>query len=700
METRRRTRRVQVQSSDSFVGTGVHAPSQVATNSKAASNAAALGSALNLGGKFAAEQIEIGQNKDRQAGAQAAMEGKFTDEELHQMEQSAAYVQGAQSVLAKQRIIEDSAAATEWYQREFDKGAGLDDLRHGLNQFWSARYAGVSTGIAREIAPLMAQASDSIMSSHAKFQAAETQDQLIQAQTEVLSQALKGGNYDWNALRTQGNSILGKDTMNAVAVDAISRHAAESLDETVWDRKEFSMLRQNHSFRDDIDKNINDTRTARFKAGEEATINAQGAALAELGSLADAGDPRFVQAMPNATQANADGVHLVETDTQSAALWARYMKAIQSPADTSVNTTLWAQGNGRTIAKDADRDAAAMADAQSKVEQMLKTGKTDEEGAAAAGRAYLIERSTINNYLPKQLRGELEISPTHPNFSSAVDLYDQFEAERPGWVAEHMDSNTVREIRSYKRHLTQTGDPQKALERINTNDPSLYSNLTPKMVSKAENQIVDDMRDGLLWSDNGISDSDRLRGLVKDDFKYYVEQGLGVEAAMEQTMLNLDGRYVAVGGELYLTNEGWGSNANEALNVALEAYAMEQGQTEWWSSDSPNVDMVRAMPVPNKPGYVRFSVKGSLMSLGSMTEVPISDVMGGYTAFKNAAAALAEDRQDVDLETKARNSLTPIPISVSIENPELYQRMVEERDRKWNSLTPAQRDAHKARQRR
>jgi hypothetical protein len=354
------------------------------------------------------------------------------------------------------------------------------------------------------------------------------------------------------------------------------------------------------------------------------------------------------------------------------------------------------------MAKDSERDAAAISDASARVEHLIDQGVEPQE-AQAAGRAYIIERSTVNNYLPKGIKAELEISPTHPNFSQAVSLYEQFEAERPDWVADHIDSNTVREIRSYQRHLQQTGSEEEALARINASDEKLYKALEPKVIAEASDAIVEDLRDGIFLTHNGINDSDRLRLLIKGDFKYYVEQGLGTESAMAQTINNIKGRYTAVGGEMYLNNEGWGQNADKALEAALKVYAKENEAVGFFGG--ADLDSVSARPVPNKPGMIRLSLKGSLMSLGSMTDVSIKDVMSSYTDGAKAtavkAAAKSQDAKHLKVERLAKEALTPIPASISSgKSTNAYIQMLEVRESKWASLTNEQRDAHMQRQRR
>lgn len=701
---RQRNTRVAVQSSDRFVGTSVHAPSNAQADQGAARKAAALGEFLGFAGDFAAEQIQVKQGKDAAEGATAAMNGEFTDEELHTMEKSAAFVQGAQKVLAKQRIIEDAAAADHWYQTEFDKGAGLDELRSGLNEFWKGRYDGVSTGIAREIAPLMAQTSDNIMASHAKFQAATTHEQLVEAQGQVLDQMFEAGNYDqWSKIREEGNGVIGKDEFNRVAVDAINRHALESLDEKVWDLPQFAKLKENKKFSETIGKGINNARIARHKAAETATINQQGEELARLGMAADAGDPNFPDWMARATTKQDSGVHLVESDDAAKALWARWYTANSKPSDESLNASLWAEGSGRHIKDDAGRDTAAMQDASAHAESIAdKNPALQEEDVKAIARAYLIERSTTNNYLPKQLKGELEISPTHPRFVDAYELYKTFEGERKGWVGHEIDPRVTRSFGAYARHLRETGDTKKAIERISAFDRGLYEAIKPEDRTKAEDKIVDTLRDGFMFGDNDINDSHRLRSIVTEDFRYYVESGMPYEMAIEESYNNLSDRYSVVDGELYDINDGWGKDAQKAANMAKEALAIDYEETTFWTG-RPDISDISIIPTPGKQGYVRVALAGALQSLGSMTDVPIADLMANYNDAEEAinilSAKASEDEKSADVIERAKAELTPIPVQFSYKHPELYQQLLEQRETKWNSLTQAQRDAHEARQR-
>lgn len=695
METRRRTQRVQVASSDQAIGLGVHAPSVVRTQSDAANKAAALSNFLGFGQKLAGQQIERKQELDKTAGAEAAARGDFDEQTLHTMEKSAAFVFGAESVLAKERAVLDKAAAKEFYQTTVDKGLTPAEVDVQMDNWWKERYEGVSTGMARMVLPHMQQARQEILGQHIQMQAAETVNELTAAQGTIIDDALRSGTYNHDDVRAESNRVLGKDATNALLTERWIAYAADAQDETILDSEELAMLRQNREYAPDIQKARSDIKTARIEAAEQATFATQGAMQAAIGKLADNGDPRFWDALDRSVVADKNGVRVVEKDSEVEAYINRFYKAQEKAQVGSVNTNLWATGNGRSMKSNSERDEAANKHANDVVTRAIEQGATEDE-AAAIGRASLIDAAVRNNYAPTALRDQIEVSPQNAEaWTAGYDLYTQMRARKASSkVLNQIDSDTVRAYETYERLVRETGNPERARESIASSDFSLWKNVGDSVKTDMENSVVDTLRDGFLFGDNDINDSTRLRTMVKEDLEYYVSKGFPEDEAVKMAVNNLDPerqRYTVVAGELYRSTEGWGTQASEAVKLAKETYA-EQNDVRGFFGGIDSDD-INVRPVPNKPGYVYIAGPGPLASFGSAEEVSIEQINEGYAAFNEGVARASAEARDEKVVESAMNELYPLPKGHGVGTDVRRSFAKKEQERRWNALTPEQQDA-------
>ncbi len=688
MPTRRKTRRIQIQPSDQPTHLGIHAPSAVNAPSKTARQASALSAALGLGQQVAGDQIQQRQAEDAEDGALAAMRGDFSDEELHKMEKSAAFVTSAQKVLAKQRIIEDATAAREWYQQEFDKNAGLDDLRAGLNQFWETRYAGVSTGIAREIVPLMSQTSDEIIKSHARYQEEQTHTELVTAQGMVLDQALRAGTYDHDAVRGEASALLGKDAANALITERWIEYAISMNDETILDHNDLNTLRQNRKYAPKIASARNNIEKARIAANEEATINTQGQIAARIGEAADLGSTDFPSLMEQYTTPDpVTGVAIIETDDQARGLWTRYFRSFGEDAKSDIHKANWLAGLARRSAKRADREQGA-ADAINEI--------ANREGPEAA-EAVLIERSVINNELPAFAKAEIEIAPTNPAFRKAVDLFEKFEAYNKGWIGSQINSDTVRDILYYQRLREDHGE-ERAIELLDSYDPKLFEQSGG---TRAVNEVIPtiiDIIDGNnvsnLFSGNHLEDSAVLRSMIHDDMKYYVNQGRSLDEALKLTAVNLNpesGRYVNVDGHLYKNTDGWNSDAPEVAELTRTEFAKELGETKWYSSEGDG-DEIEIVPVLNRPGFVRIGHKNDVIKYEIRSIAELNERFLQVRA-ENEAEIIrqGDEKTRRELDEKAKDLYMPLPSYVGTPDPAMVDIMRAAREEQWDDLPEQER---------
>ncbi len=279
----RKTTRVAVQSSDQFVGTGVHAPSFVRTpSSSLADTAAALEGFLKVGGAARADYLSDKRKKDIAAGTLAAEKREVDPETLRQQEHSAAWVYGAEKVLGRARAITDGAELLKRYESEFDKNQSVPELRHWLDEQMNGLYAGADAGIAREAAPYLSRSAERILATHGQYEAADAKANVANALATGTIDALKNGimtSERWKQTRDEYTGLADTKELGLKALtDDIIDYAIQAKDETILDNPLFEHLKMNTATRD--------LWTAGY---EKATVarEKQAAADADAGRLAN-----------------------------------------------------------------------------------------------------------------------------------------------------------------------------------------------------------------------------------------------------------------------------------------------------------------------------------------------------------------------------------------------------------------------------
>ncbi len=710
----KRTKRVAVESSDRFYGTGVHAPSYVkGRTSSAQTTAAALEGFLRVGGQAA--YLEAGRRADAdKLRSDEATQAGLTQEELDKMEETAAFVNQANATLNASRSIIDATTDMEWYQTEFDKNLSTLDLVEALNERDRGRMANASKAQSRAYFPRKTKANGRILAAHKLYEEKATHDKLVLAQGTLLQDLFKqsGGNptpEDWNAWRTQTGeqpgaaTQLGVDEANEIAVRAMDQYSHDDESEVIYDAPFAEKLRSNPKYKDEIDASYTKARNARIEKNEQISIAQQGLALSQMDQLADAGDLSLLDMIPAASRPNKNGVVLLETEVQIKALYNRLWAGVANQTMPALNASLWADGNGRMLANDAERDQAASDQTQLFRDQ---TGADD-----AQTQAYSIGLSVVNDYVPMSLKSELEINPQNPAFLGAVALYEQFETQQPNFIGKHIASDTVRDILTYQRELVATGSQQKALEKIGNTDWSFVKNTPETVRAEAGIEVMDEL-DGFLWF-KGVKDSPRMRGMIKDEVNYFISKGYTIPQVITASVASLDpksGRTTLVAGHLYRNDEGWGANAIESARVAeiiMTKYAAERQVYGWYEPEgksAPDSDQVSMTPIPHKYGSVLIAVTGDLAGLSTMTERTIESMF----------AEVAEDDKEIELASqaatadavteKAKANLTPFvgtrtlsPMSLASIFEPTREWAFQKREDNGNKLTPAQQQLLKRR---
>lgn len=625
METRRRTRRVQVASSDQASSLGVHAPSVVQTRSKAADQAFALSNALGFAQKFAGEQIQAKQARDDEAGALAAMKGEFTDEELHTMQKSAAYVRGAQRVLAKQRIVEDAAAAQEWYQTEFDKGAGLDDLRAGLNKFWADRYEGISTGLAREVAPLMAQTSDKLMTAHAGFQAEQTQIDVETAIVSSASAAFETGAMnaeEWKVARSDAIELAGKDRANELLFAAVEQHVAATGNPDVWDEPYLEMLKTNPKFAQRAAKSRGDAAKAQRKAYEDATVLERAAIEATLIESAQAGSPTTMTDLRNQFEAGNVDEEIVRNVTKQ---YANAVVEFQVADDFVERYT-----RGATAALD-------LSDADYSDRSKAAFGFLVEQNGEAEGTAMFLDGIVKNGRMPTWVKRRLDAaSVSNPDeFAASYAWYSTMMSADPLKTRQLVTERTQTLFDSYELMRADYGDA--AMDHMQNVDPSLVANVPKTDYNDYLDDAIGEVEDG-PWFNNLDEADPYTRKIVKQRYNHMLSLGRLPEKAAEFAVADIKKRYTIRDGKL------WPNAARPPAQPVLDYVKKSYQQTD---EDNREYEIVPAM---NRPGFAWVRPQGALAYGGEL--VRVDDMTEGYRMDQSASreAAFAQKAAETKSE--------------------------------------------------
>ncbi|MDJ0708924.1 MAG: hypothetical protein QNJ14_00970 [Woeseiaceae bacterium] len=694
MPTKRKSRRVRVASSDVATGTGVFAPSQVRTQSDDARKAAVLSDALGLGRNKLGEAIARRQDKAFLRGTKAFFEGREpTPEEL----ESDAFVFGFKRSEHDRKLIEFKTELAESYPEDrlaegFDVNAWLDAKAQ------EAFPLDPEVDLDRAFIPETTQYLNGLRTQYLAAEVRNTRAETLDQMADNL--AVKAGDIvgetgmvsaeQWKEIDREAFEVGGVDyakrTMFGIAKQMAAAGNVEALS-TIPERGQ-GTWRSDPDFAGQYERLAVQAQNVRDAQNERNTTAYVGVRRAALSQLAEAGDLGAVEAIVSAAAPDENGVTVLDTPEQVASLINKYYDANQKRALDLTALTAWREGNARVLT-DNEKDAASMLDAQAVVANAIAQGREPEE-AEALGRAYLVERSTVNNHLPGALKDEIDVSPKNSEaWQNAVALYDQLESQQEGFVGRYLRSDLVRDIVTYKRMLREYGgNAEQALEALNAIDRELPKQVPTKDRREAEESVRDKLADGPLLS-TLVEDSLPLRKMIADEMDYYLSRGYSLEQAEKNALDSLhpkSGRYMVVEGHLYKNGGGWDHNAAKVAEWTREQYAEEN------DLNSGDVEIV---PIPAKPGRVRI-ISDDMMLPGSVTEVAISDLNAEWQRGQVEAEreAIEKGRQAARDEAiqKAKEANYPLPSPSSFRDPAMLDLMLLERERRWNALTDAQRE--------
>jgi hypothetical protein len=427
-----------------------------------------------------------------------------------------------------------------------------------------------------------------------------------------------------------------------------------------------------------------------------------GARRAALEALAEQGGGEDVlNAIIASASPDENGIIVHDTPDQIKKLITKLYDANAKTVLGPDNVNAWMSGNGRSMSPDELEDASKTA-AVTVRQKALADGATEEQAQEQA-ILQTVAWSVESNEIPKWVRSEMSINPANREaFLNSISLFDTFEAKQPGFAAAALgDDEAIATIQRFKRLRAELADDDRAFEMLSQFDPELVKQVTPKERREAVENVfkrLDKLADkgAGFFTDAGVNDTTRNRKLVNAELDWYLSRGYSVDSAMKAAIdaLNpVNGRFVQIDGHLFPRSEGWGANAQAAVDQQKEAYATE---------NNIDVDDVEVRPIPNKPGQVAFQDRGYVLS-GGMDPMDIEELNKSYaesqpqvTPEENAevredAAMEAQKKRRARATADAKAKLFPIH-NVSARDRRNYEFAMDARERAWNKLTPEQQE--------
>lgn len=667
---RQATKRVRVASSDVATGTGVHAPSVVQTSDKAAQNWAALSNALRVGVQSGAQIKQVQNRQDLVAGAEAAALGDVTEDNIGEMTQSKAWLKGARSKLAERRAIADAAEAAEYYQQNLDKGLPVGDVDAAMTQWWSSKYEGMDPEMRKAVAPHMDAAHQRILAGHAALQNAETAAEIEEAVLVSTAQGLRDGaiasQEDWDMVRSEAVTLVGKDRANDLLVGSIETYVAESNDPEVWDKPWLEKLRTNPKYAQRIAKSQDDATREQTKAFQSKTVLERAAIEADLTERAKAGDPSILTDLPRLLEENL----VDETITRSVV--KQYASAVVAGTGQRINVEAF--NNGVTSALDLNEDDYN----DTTKAAFMEYQETNPEQAMAL----VLDGVAKNGRMPKWIKRIVEnASPANPEgFDAAYEVYSTLRQADPVGYRRFMNEDTQTMFESYEVLVNDYGKPEVALQKLAETNPKLVADVPRSEWTEALNDAVAQVEDGPFF--NNLDEADPYtRNVVKKRMNHMISMGYSLEKSAEFAVADIKERYLIAGGKLWPKTAGFQSDPTSVLEFGTAQYA---------AADPEGRDH-EIVPVMGKPGYAWVRPVGSLPFAGEM--VKVSDLDSRYRADQKRQrdeaiiAGQKAVKEEYLLKAKQRaTGLYSLPHDKSV----VGDRLREDQDEAWNKLSPAQ----------
>ena len=668
---RKATKRVRVQSTDTFNPVGVHAPSVVQTNDKAAQNWAALGNALKVGMQSAATLKGIQNKADLEAGAEAAVLGEVDETTLAAQEKSKAWVKGARTKLAEARSIADAADAQEYYQTQVDKNLPVEAVDELMTQWWKQRYDGMDPEMRSAVAPHMDLSHRKILSAHAQAQSAETaaeiEDAVLASTTQAFRDGAVQGREDWAMLREEAVALVGKDRANDLLMASVETHVAESNDAAVWDAPYLEKLASNPKYAARVAKSKDDATRQATKARQQATIVERAIIEADLIERAQAGDASILTDVRKQLDAGNVDEEIVRSVVKS------YADAVVKGTQTRIGTEAFMDGTtSYHNLNNEDYDQITLA----------ARGELIAQHGEEVGFQMWIDGIAKNGRMPNNLKRVLEnASPSNPqSFDQAYRIFATLRSADPAGYGKLVTDETEALFSSYEVLVNDYG-PEVAIQKMAEIDPSLVSKVDRGDYNDALNDAVERVEDGPFF--NNLDEADPYtRKLVTKRMNHMIALGYSPEDAAEFAVNDLKSRYTIADGKLWPNTAGFQSDPTSVLEYTRERY----------SKLDPEGREIEVVPHMSRPGYAWVRPKGSLAFGGEL--VKVGDLDSHYRAdqvrIRDEALEKAQAETKADMLNKAKQRATGL-YSISHDKSVMGDRMRQAQDDAWYKLTPAER---------
>jgi hypothetical protein len=364
---------------------------------------------------------------------------------------------------------------------------------------------------------------------------------------------------------------------------------------------------------------------ANIKAAEDsyrATFQSQRALEHSLDKqLAKSGDPEVLSRIAAGGLAGPNGEPARYSEAQQTALYDSYFKSVAEGASTRGLVKDFVGGNGMGLtAEEYDRGFQGfITDLE---ENLQNEGLAPEEMEAQLVKAG-IERSVVNNRVPKTFKDRLMVGIRNPKkFQQAAEFYDQFEAQLPGFIENHIGDKQSMLFETYGRLLDDTGSEQGAMAALEAYQYGLHK--------EGGQDFQDDRMDAIEdavstitdkpWSVNNYEQTARINKRVAAQVNHYIDMGYDLDEATDFAVTAITRRSTRVGDYLYELDAGWGPEPLLEHEWAVANAAAHAGTEP---------EDIRIVPHPNDPKSVLIQRMSDVLP-GSGQVMAISDISNAY----------------------------------------------------------------------
>jgi len=322
-------------------------------------------------------------------------------------------------------------------------------------------------------------------------------------------------------------------------------------------------------------------QTANLKAADDAFNLANRNDIARIHALdtkmAENGDARVLPNIEAGTKRGPDNEPAMYSREQANALYDAFLDSTEQNADNDILLDDYI--NGQAVGESqAGIDAAHVM-----LVDLLKNNIPDEVSAQGddAIEAYVLraslDRGVVNGKLPSTFKQQMNVNLSNPDkFQDAAEMYTIVETIEPGFVETQLNDKQSAKLYAYNRYLVDTkGNAQQAIELMGTHEHGRNSQFNTEIgkVNKDTTLKIVEERVGPI----DFATTSRLRALVDQETRFYVDAGFEPEDAGEAAFNHIMARTRRAGDHLYAPDAGWGNKPQLVYDFAIENEAAHRG---------------------------------------------------------------------------------------------------------------------------